>query len=117
VQPQGPLDALQPQLRELETRLSSALYAVCGLPPPEKLNTGELIRVEETLALATEAAKEAVSLGLGRSRTCPKSVQNDEGPSDKSPLTILQVVAAQRTGWDSNPRYAINVHKLSRRSR
>lgn len=53
---------LQPQLRELETRLSSALGEVCELPPPEKLNTGELIRVEETLALATEAAKEAVSL-------------------------------------------------------
>ena len=55
-------DALQPQLRELETRLSSALGEVCELPPPAKLNTGELIRVEETLALATEAAKEAVSL-------------------------------------------------------
>lgn len=57
-----PAEALQPQLRQLETRLSSALGEVCELPPPEKLNTGELIRVEETLALATEAAKEAVSL-------------------------------------------------------
>lgn len=55
-------ESLQPQLRELETRLSSALGEVCELPPPAKLNTGELIRVEETLALATEAAKEAVSL-------------------------------------------------------
>jgi hypothetical protein len=25
------------------------------------------------------------------------------------------VVAPQRTGWDSNPRYAMNVHTLSRR--
>ena len=57
-----PPEALQPQLRELESRLSSALGEVCELPPPAKLNTGELIRVEETLALATEAAKEAVSL-------------------------------------------------------
>lgn len=55
-------EPLQPQLRELETRLSTALGEVCELPPPAKLNTGELIRVEETLALATEAAKEAVSL-------------------------------------------------------
>lgn len=53
---------LQPQLRELETRLSSALGEVCELPPPEKLNTGELIRIEESLALATEVAKEAISL-------------------------------------------------------
>lgn len=57
-----PAEALQPQLRELETRLTSALGEVCELPPPAKLNTGELIRVEETLALATETAKEAVSL-------------------------------------------------------
>lgn len=43
-------EALQPQLREMETRLTSALGEVCELPPPAKLNTGELIRVEETLA-------------------------------------------------------------------
>jgi hypothetical protein len=55
-------ESLQPQLREMETKLSTALGEVCELPPPQKLNTGELIRVEETLALATEAAKEAVSL-------------------------------------------------------
>jgi hypothetical protein len=54
--------ALGPQLRQMEAQLSTALGAVCEMPPPSKLNTGELIRVEETLALATEAAKEAVSL-------------------------------------------------------
>ena len=57
-----PAETLQPQLRELETRLTSALGEVCELPPSAKLDTGELIRVEETLALATETAKEAVSL-------------------------------------------------------
>jgi hypothetical protein len=55
-------ESLQPQLREMEGKLSIALGEVCELPPPQELNTGELIRVEETLALATEAAKEAVSL-------------------------------------------------------
>jgi hypothetical protein len=55
-------ESLQPQLRELETQLSTALVEVCELPPAQKLNTGELIRVEETLALAAEAAKEAVSI-------------------------------------------------------
>jgi hypothetical protein len=53
---------LRPQLHEMEHRLEEALGEVCRLPAPTKLNTGELIRVEETLALATEAAKEAVSL-------------------------------------------------------
>ena len=55
-------EELQPELRRLENRLTSALGEVCEIPPPAKLNTGELIRVEETLALATETAKEAVSL-------------------------------------------------------
>lgn len=53
---------LRPQLRAIEHQLEEALGEVCSLPTPTKLNTGELIRVEETLALATEAAKEAVSL-------------------------------------------------------
>lgn len=60
--PAEPAESLQPQLRELEGKLSTALGEVCELPPAKKLNTGELIRVEETLALAAEAAKEAVSL-------------------------------------------------------
>lgn len=55
-------EALRPQLYEQEARLSIALGEVCELPAPGKLNTGELIKVEETLALATAAAKEAVSL-------------------------------------------------------
>lgn len=55
-------ETLQPQLRDMETKLSTALGEVCELPPLQKLDTGELIRVEETLALAAEAAKEAVSL-------------------------------------------------------
>ena len=58
----SPQETLQPRLREMQTRLSHALHEVCELPSPDKLNTGELIRVEETLALATAAAKEAVSL-------------------------------------------------------
>ena len=55
-------DAWHPQLREAQAQLSSALDEICDLPAPDKLDTGELIRVEETLAIAAEAAKEAVSL-------------------------------------------------------
>jgi hypothetical protein len=35
---------------------------VCDAPAVEKLDTGELIRVEETLAIAAETAKQVVSL-------------------------------------------------------
>jgi hypothetical protein len=55
-------EVLQPQLFEQEARLSIALGEVCEFPPPGKLDTGELIRVEETLEIAARAAQEAVSL-------------------------------------------------------
>jgi hypothetical protein len=55
-------ELLRPKLHDVERQLNQTLDEVCDAPPAEKLDTGELIRVEETLALATEAAKEAVSL-------------------------------------------------------
>ena len=76
-----PADAVQPKLHEMERRLSSALGEVCELPPPEKLNTGELIRVEETLALATAAAKEAVS--LRRRMRADREQPAPEGPDSR----------------------------------
>lgn len=54
--------ALRPKLQEVQVKLEAALEEVCDAPPPDKLDTGELIHVEETLAIATEAAKEALSL-------------------------------------------------------
>ena len=55
-------EPLRPQLRDLEHRLEESLGEVCEMPAASKLDTGQLIRVEETLAIAAEAAKEAVSL-------------------------------------------------------
>jgi len=55
-------EPLRPQLRDIEHRLEESLGEVCDMPAASKLDTGELIRVEETLAIAAEAAKEAVSL-------------------------------------------------------
>jgi hypothetical protein len=53
---------LRPQLQKAEQQLDQTLAEVCEMPTASRLDTGDLIRVEETLALATEAAKEAVSL-------------------------------------------------------
>jgi hypothetical protein len=55
-------DSLRPQLQKAEQQLDHTLAEVCVTPEASRLDTGDLIRVEETLALATEAAKEAVSL-------------------------------------------------------
>ena len=58
----APADALRPQLQKVEEQLDRTLEQVCETESAARLDTGELIRVEESLALATEAAKEAVSL-------------------------------------------------------
>ena len=58
----SPADALRPQLEKVEEQLDRTLEQVCETPTASRLDTGQLIRVEESLALATEAAKEAVSL-------------------------------------------------------
>lgn len=55
-------ETLVPKLHDVERQLDRTLDEVCESPEASKLDTGELIRVEETLAMATEAAKEAVSL-------------------------------------------------------
>ena len=53
---------LRPQLERLENKIEKSLGEVCAAPSVKDINTGELIKIEETLAIAAEAAKEAVSL-------------------------------------------------------
>ena len=56
-------EPLKPKLQEAEQQLDRTLEEVCATPTAAaRLDTGQLIRVEESLALAAEAAKEAVSL-------------------------------------------------------
>lgn len=53
---------MRPQLERLEDKIEKSLDEVCGAPAVKDVNTGELIKIEETLSIAAEAAKEAVSL-------------------------------------------------------
>jgi hypothetical protein len=57
-----PTVPLRPQLQRLEEKLQDSIEEVCEAPPVGQVNTGELIRMEESLAIAAEAAKEAVSI-------------------------------------------------------
>lgn len=65
-------------LHAIEVELTETLEDVCDAPPVEKLDTGELIRVEETLAIAAETAKEAVSL---RRKRRIQAVENEQRPT------------------------------------
>ena len=53
---------LKPALAATELQLQSALEEVCDEPVIETTDTDELIRIEETLAVASDAAKRAISL-------------------------------------------------------
>jgi hypothetical protein len=53
---------LRPQLERIEDKIERSLGEVCAAPSVHDVDTGELIKIEETLAIVAEAAKEAVSL-------------------------------------------------------
>lgn len=57
-----PTEPLRAELRKAEEELEQALDEACATPPASEADTGELIRVEEMLEVATDAAKRAVSL-------------------------------------------------------
>jgi hypothetical protein len=69
-------EALKPKLREAQKALEVALEKASGVDITE-VDTGELIRIEETLVMASKAAKEAVSMRL-RLRS-----QRSQSKSDK----------------------------------
>ena len=49
-------------------------------------------------------------------RTDTWTVQSEKEEIPLHSLSANGITTAPRTGWDSNPRYAINVHTLSRRA-
>jgi hypothetical protein len=59
---QGPSDPLRPDLREAAETLEQALTEACASKSAHEADTGELIRVEEMLALAGDAARRAISI-------------------------------------------------------
>jgi hypothetical protein len=55
-------DAAPKRVEEVQAVLAQVLDEVCDMRPAPSLDTGELIRVEQTLAIAADAAREAVAL-------------------------------------------------------
>jgi hypothetical protein len=53
---------LRPTLAATELQLQSALDEVCEDTEVQETETDELIRIEETLGIASDAAKRAISL-------------------------------------------------------
>lgn len=76
-------EQIAPNLEAAQQALEQALDVACGADL-SKVDTGELIRIEETLAIASKAAKEVVSVRLKRrSRRAPgKEAQDAPIPDD-----------------------------------
>jgi hypothetical protein len=55
-------DSLVPQLHAAEATLRQALAEACLTKHPSRANTGELIRIQEVLEIAGDAAKRAISI-------------------------------------------------------
>jgi hypothetical protein len=77
--PEKESDVLRPQLVRAERSLKRALDEVCHTEVTEA-NTGELIRLEEMLAIANEAAKEAVSVRRRLRQGAPAEPTGDQIP-------------------------------------
>lgn len=55
-------ESLRPVLKDAELRLVQHISDVCESDHVPDESTGELIKLEETLSMAAEAAKEAISI-------------------------------------------------------
>ena len=53
---------LRPSLAATELQLQEALEEVCDETVVQSVETDELIRIEESLSIASEAAKKAISI-------------------------------------------------------
>jgi hypothetical protein len=100
----GQSDPLIPELKEAELALESTLEEACDTEPASKADTGELIRVDELLEAARDAAKRAIS--LRRRQRADKTQRNARTTMGDvevaaSPAATHRVFAdAQGVQWD-----------------
>ena len=102
---QGGAGPLRPQLGHAQDTLKSALAEACETDV-DRADTGELIRLEEALAIANEAAKHAVSIRrrLASGRGDPTSLTEPSSAHRQIPdehgvrWDVFAVRPAQREG-------------------
>jgi hypothetical protein len=86
---------LRPQLREAQASLGEALKEACAMDP-SKANTGELIQIEELLAIANESAKKAISV---RRRLKRDGLARHEVDALRARSEAREFVDAARVKW------------------
>jgi hypothetical protein len=95
---------LLPELRDAEITLEHALAEACASPPASKADTGELIKVDEMLELASEAAKRAISLRrrrrAERNQRATRWAMGDAEASASVGATHRTLTDARGIWWD-----------------
>ena len=109
------IEALGPKLEQAQKALKDVLDEACGVDLTE-VDTGEMIRIEESLAAATKAAKEVVSVRLKLRRQRAKSgTEHEEGASlaDVAPLIKRRIFDDFRgKRWEVFAVYPSKEHAL-----
>ena len=93
-----PIDPLGPDLREAAETLEQALAEACAARSAHSADTGELIRIEEMLSLASEAARRAIS--IRRKARHDAASTADSGPAD--PMLSGESMADQSATMSSH---------------
>lgn len=99
---------LRPQLHEAQETLGVALKEACAMDPA-KANTGELIHIEELLAIANDSAKKAISVRR-RLKKDGKARSEHESPTQRT-TEHREFVDAASVKWT-----AIAVHPSTAKS-
>jgi hypothetical protein len=76
-------DPLRPEYREAAETMEQALSEACDSKPADEADTGELIRVEEMLAIAGEAARRVISIRQ-KARSDKESARTPQGTGDRT---------------------------------
>ena len=86
-------DALEPKLEQAQKALEIALDEACDVDV-RRVNTDELVKIDEALAVASKAAKEAVSVRLrmrSQRARAGASKQRDASPAPDAPVHTQRV--------------------------
>jgi len=90
-------ELLQPQLERAQTVLKTALDKACGVNLGQA-STDELVRIDETIATASKAAKEVVSIRLRRRQRRARA-----GPAKTAQTPPTAAATTARTVADITP--------------
>jgi hypothetical protein len=93
-------DARRSDLREAAETLEQALTEACASRPAHEADTGELIRVEEMLALASDAARRAISIRRKARQVGEPGLESDLGIDQRTSTTHRLFDDGRGVSWD-----------------